>query len=54
MKNYKIYLLSILTLAVSSCSKELDKVNINPNATENAQPDYLLTGAIKNTTDAYW
>lgn len=54
MKNYKIYLLVILTLVFSSCSKELDEVNINPNATENAQPDYLLTGAIKNTVDAYW
>jgi hypothetical protein len=37
-----------------SCSKELDQANRNPNATENAQPDYLLTGAIKNVMDAYW
>lgn len=48
-----IFSFSILILA-SSCSKDLDQVNQNPNATENAQPDYLLTGAIKNTVDAYW
>ncbi|KQR70924.1 SusD/RagB family nutrient-binding outer membrane lipoprotein [Pedobacter sp. Leaf176] len=54
MKNYKLYILAIFAFTVSSCGKELDEVNINPNATENAQPDYLLTGAIKNTADAYW
>ena len=54
MKNKYLYLLAIAALSFSSCSKELDEVNINPNATENAQPDYLLTGAIKNTADAYW
>ncbi|WP_293311738.1 SusD/RagB family nutrient-binding outer membrane lipoprotein [Pedobacter sp. UBA5917] len=54
MKNKKLYILAALAITLSSCGKELDKVNINPNATENAQPDYLLTGAIKNTVDAYW
>jgi len=54
MKKNSIYLIAVLALSLASCSKELDKVNINPNATENAQPDYLLTGAIKNTVDAYW
>lgn len=54
MKNKYLYLLAIAALSFSSCNKELDEVNINPNATENAQPDYLLTGAIKNTADAYW
>ncbi|MGM9476127.1 SusD/RagB family nutrient-binding outer membrane lipoprotein [Pedobacter sp. GSP4] len=54
MKNKKLYILAILAIALSSCNKELDEVNINPNAPENAQPDYLLTGAIKNTADAYW
>ena len=54
MKNKYLYLLAVTALSFSSCSKELDGVNINPNATENAQPDYLLTGAIKNTADAYW
>ncbi|TDH19987.1 SusD/RagB family nutrient-binding outer membrane lipoprotein [Segetibacter sp. 3557_3] len=55
MKRTLIYTMVIAVLLTSfSCSKELDKANINPNATENAQPDYLLTGAIKATADAYW
>ncbi|MGY3055154.1 hypothetical protein ACVWYG_003367 [Pedobacter sp. UYEF25] len=54
MKNNIIYTGIVLVLFATSCSKELDRVNINPNATENAQPDYLLTAAIKNTADAYW
>ncbi|RNL55844.1 SusD/RagB family nutrient-binding outer membrane lipoprotein [Pedobacter jejuensis] len=54
MKNNFIYILILFAVLSGSCSKELDEVNINPNATENAQPDYLLTAAIKNTTDAYW
>ena len=54
MKNKKLYILAILAIAFSSCNKELDEVNINPNAPEIPQPDYLLTGAIKNTSDTYW
>jgi len=54
MKKNIIHTFVLLSLLSASCSKELDKVNINPNATEKAQPDYLLTAAIKNTTDAYW
>jgi hypothetical protein len=54
MKTSKLYIVAVLLLTLASCSKELDEVNVNPNATENAQPDYLLTGAIKNTVDAYW
>ncbi|MDQ0638937.1 hypothetical protein QF042_002502 [Pedobacter sp. W3I1] len=54
MKNNKLYILAILTLAFSSCKKELDEVNINPNATEIPQIDYLLTGTTKVTADAYW
>lgn len=54
MKRNTLSILAILALAFASCDKELDRININPNATENAQPDYLLTGAIKNTADAYW
>lgn len=54
MKKNSIYIIVALALLLTSCGKELDEVNINPNATENAQPDYLLTGAIKNTVDAYW
>jgi hypothetical protein len=54
MKKNILYTIAFLSLLTASCSSELDKVNINPNSTENAQPDYLLTAAIKNTTDAYW
>ena len=54
MKKNKFYILAVFAFVAASCNKELDSININPNATENAQPDYLLTGAIKNTADAYW
>lgn len=54
MKNNKLYIIAVLAISLASCTKELDKININPNLTEKAQPDYLLTGAIKNTSDAYW
>jgi len=56
MKIRYIYLLisaAILSTAVS-CKKSLDESNVNPNASETAQPDYLLTGAIKATADTYW
>lgn len=42
------------TLALSSCKKDLSEINQNPNASQNAQPDYLLTGATKATADTYW
>lgn len=54
MKNKKLYILAILAIAFSSCNKELDEVNINPNAPEIPQPDYLLTGTTKTTVDSYW
>ena len=43
----------ILMMAVS-CKKDLVEINRNPNATENPQPDYLLTAAQKISTDLYW
>ncbi|RZJ54369.1 MAG: SusD/RagB family nutrient-binding outer membrane lipoprotein, partial [Flavobacterium sp.] len=49
MKNKFLYITTFVSILAASCGKELDEVNINPNATENAQPDYLLTAAIKNT-----
>ena len=54
MKKYSIYILLGLSLFTVSCKKDLEKINKNPNAAENAQPDYLLTAAIKNTADSYW
>jgi hypothetical protein len=43
----------ILLLTTASCKKSLDESNVNPNASETAQPDYLLTGVLKATTDTY-
>jgi len=55
MKMQRIYILLIsLSLGVVSCKKELAGINKNPNASENPQPDYLLTAAEKLTADAYW
>ncbi|PWK77653.1 SusD-like starch-binding protein associating with outer membrane [Mucilaginibacter oryzae] len=41
-------------LSVASCKKELSRINQNPNGSEVAQPDYLLTAATKATADTYW
>lgn len=41
-------------LSLGSCKKSLENINQNPNASQNAQPDYLLTGATKATADTYW
>jgi len=49
-----IILSSALLLSVTSCKKNLEDINKNPNASETAQPDYLLTGATKNIADTYW
>jgi SusD/RagB-like outer membrane lipoprotein len=54
MKRIFFYITAVAAIILTSCNKELDEVNVNPNATENAQPDYLLTGAIKNSADVYW
>jgi hypothetical protein len=44
----------LLMLAASSCKKELVRINKNPNAVEDPQPDYLLGSAEKNGADVYW
>ena len=54
MKKYSLYILFGLLLFATSCKKDLEEINKNPNAAENAQSDYLLTAAIKNTADTYW
>jgi len=54
LKYTSIILSGTLLLSLASCKKELVKVNVNPNATENPLPDYLLTGVIKNMADTYW
>jgi len=51
----RIYILLIgFSLGAVSCKKELAGINKNPNASENPQPDYLLTAAEKLTADIYW
>ncbi|MEN0054448.1 MAG: SusD/RagB family nutrient-binding outer membrane lipoprotein [Mucilaginibacter sp.] len=45
---------AVLLSVATSCKKELSDINKDPNATQNPQPDYLLTAAIKNTADTYW
>lgn len=54
----KLKYISILSaavlLSVTSCKKDLVKLNQNPNGSQAAQPDYLLTAATKATADTYW
>lgn len=54
IKYIAILLSGALLLSVTSCKKDLVKINQNPNASQNAQPDYLLTAATKVTADTYW
>lgn len=54
LKYITILLSGTFLLSVSSCKKDLVDLNQNPNASENAQPDYLLTAATKATADTYW
>ncbi|HXO77523.1 MAG TPA: SusD/RagB family nutrient-binding outer membrane lipoprotein [Puia sp.] len=54
MKTIYQLILGGLLLTTASCKKELAGINKNPNATENPQPDYLLTAAEKLTADTYW
>lgn len=44
----------LLILGTNACKKELVRINKNPNAVENPQPDYLLSGAEKTGADVYW
>jgi hypothetical protein len=43
-----------LMMLTVSCKKDLVEINKNPNATENPQPEYLLTAAQKISSDLYW
>ncbi|WP_207515414.1 SusD/RagB family nutrient-binding outer membrane lipoprotein [Longitalea luteola] len=49
----RIFIAAMILMAVS-CRKDLVEMNKNPNATENPQPDYLLTAAQKISSDLYW
>ncbi|MES2266983.1 MAG: SusD/RagB family nutrient-binding outer membrane lipoprotein [Bacteroidota bacterium] len=52
------YITTIITgsilLSATSCKKDLETINRNPNTSETAQPDYLLTAITKNIADTYW
>ena len=54
IKYTAIILSGALLLSATSCKKSLEDINKNPNASETAQPDYLLTGATKPIIDTYW
>ncbi|WP_026898496.1 SusD/RagB family nutrient-binding outer membrane lipoprotein [Daejeonella oryzae] len=53
MKKIHIYILSIVALAgmisISSCTKELGELNIDPNNSTNATPDQLIGPAVYET-----
>src|ERR1051325_9913693 len=49
----RIFIAGLVMMAVS-CKKDLADINKNPNATENPQPDYLLTASQKIAADLYW
>ena len=54
LKYASLLFFSFLLFSITSCKKELVKVNRNPNAAQKAQPDYLLTAATKSAVDEYW
>lgn len=55
LQKYYYRLAGIFILLIfTSCKKDLEKININPNAVEQPQLAYLLTGSIKTASDAYW
>lgn len=49
-----IFGLAVVTFLLSSCTKELEDINKNPNESETVEPDYLLSNAIKANADTYW
>ena len=56
MKLRYVYLLflGLIVFSITSCTKELERINKDPNAAQTAQPDYLLTAATKTAVDVYW
>jgi hypothetical protein len=53
-KNINRIFIAALVMMTVSCKKDLVEINRNPNATENPQPDYLLTASQKISSDLYW
>jgi hypothetical protein len=54
MKQYILSVATAIAILAASCSESLNEINVNPNATENTQPAYLLTGVEKQSADLYW
>lgn len=54
IKYIHLIISGVILLSAVSCKKSLDESNVNPNASQTAQPDYLLTAATKATADTYW
>jgi hypothetical protein len=54
LKYTTLILSGALLLSAASCKKDLVDINKNPNNSQTAQPDYLLTAASKVTADTYW
>lgn len=51
---YKVLLLvSLFSISLTSCKKELEKTNINPNDPEHVDPEYLLNSSILNTINLF-
>lgn len=55
LQKYIVILFSgLFLLFFSACQKQLTDINKNPNSVETPDPAYLLSGAIKKSTDTYW
>lgn len=53
-KHISLFIIAGLLITTLSCKKDLAEINKNPNATENPQPEFLLTAAEKISSDVYW
>ncbi len=42
MKLLKYYIVILCLVSISSCRYDLDEYNVNPEVSENADPDYQL------------
>ena len=56
MKLRYAYLLffGILLFSITSCTKELERINKDPNAAQIAQTEFSIHRSYKNAVDEYW
>lgn len=54
--NHKTIWVSALAgiLTATSCTKDFDEMNVNPNAPTTVSPQYLLPSGIESAIDRYW